>query len=265
METPSSIRRLTRSIIGKKLESSALVDITNSPVVGLAAGIIKTPSSAAGKTVTALTTPSSGEAILRCQVKNLLLKKVDEEEETSVTENENAFLALLSHLRSPGGFLAPTTANTPQIGSFSLEVIGFFTSRRLSFFFFFLGYSGFSLSLYFACSQIESERDQVQEPIDVAGNLINRALLFEAEEGEHEDEDVDGDDVEDLCEGLRRMLAGKHTRFIYNSDEEIVGEEEVGAVSLGVTVLRGLQVPVGKHLSFQEEEEYEEEEVEEED
>ena len=79
------------------------------------------------------------------------------------------------------------------------------------------------------------------------------------------DEDDENDDLRELCEGIRRMsvgkselpeFAGKHVRFKYDSDDEIVGKEEVTAVvSPSVIRLKGLPVPEGKHLRFQEEEE----------
>ncbi|KAK9284319.1 hypothetical protein L1049_023490 [Liquidambar formosana] len=88
------------------------------------------------------------------------------------------------------------------------------------------------------------------------------------EEGEEEE---DGGLVDELCEGMNKMsvdekmtakFIGKHTRFVYNSDDEIVEGEEVGgespdfdAVSPGIMRLRGLPTPKGKHLRFHEEEE----------
>ncbi|CAL9137524.1 unnamed protein product, partial [Musa acuminata var. zebrina] len=51
-------------------------------------------------------------------------------------------------------------------------------------------------------------------------------------------------------------FTGKHTRFIYNSDDETVREEEAmggAAVSPSALVLKGLPRPQGKHLRFQEE------------
>lgn len=83
---------------------------------------------------------------------------------------------------------------------------------------------------------------------------------------DEEEDDEDGDDglLVDLCEGVRAMsmgqrqlpeFAAKHTRFTYDSDGEIVVEEEVtAAVSSSVLRLRGLPAPEGKHLRFQEEE-----------
>lgn len=71
--------------------------------------------------------------------------------------------------------------------------------------------------------------------------------------------------MEELCKGFREMVAmegrkfeGKHTRFFYESDGEMEGEEKCienhASKSPGVVVLKGLPVPEGKHLRFQEEE-----------
>ncbi|GAB2279440.1 hypothetical protein Dimus_014080 [Dionaea muscipula] len=68
----------------------------------------------------------------------------------------------------------------------------------------------------------------------------------EEEEEEEDDDDDDGLLLDDLCEGMRKMnvkMMGKHTRFMYNSDDEIVEESSV-------LHLRGLPSPKGKHLRF---------------
>lgn len=86
------------------------------------------------------------------------------------------------------------------------------------------------------------------------------------EEGYEDEEDDDGGLVEELCEGLNKIsvkekvapkFEGKHTRFVYNSDDELVGEEEEEkeAASPSVLRLKGLPTPKGKHLRFPEEEE----------
>ncbi|KAK8944665.1 hypothetical protein KSP39_PZI008606 [Platanthera zijinensis] len=99
----------------------------------------------------------------------------------------------------------------------------------------------------------------------------------EEEEGDGEkQEEKGGDYLDELCEGMKKItvedkvlklpeFTGKHTRFIYNSDDEIEGEEEeeeIGAsrkaLSPSVMLLKGLPVPEGKHLRFHEEEEEEE-------
>jgi hypothetical protein len=93
------------------------------------------------------------------------------------------------------------------------------------------------------------------------------------EEGEEWEEDSDDDCFDDLCEEMSRMTVvdeeerkaglpqfeGKHTRFIYNSDDEIEREEVADAAEaraeLGALMLRGLPVPEGRHLRFLEDEE----------
>ncbi|XP_077246227.1 chalcone-flavanone isomerase family protein isoform X2 [Tasmannia lanceolata] len=86
------------------------------------------------------------------------------------------------------------------------------------------------------------------------------------EDYEEESQGDDEDTINELCEGLRNMCClekkrmpeflGKHTRFIYNSDDEIEGEEEVAGDSVSPSILRlkGMPTPEGKHLRFLEEE-----------
>ncbi|XP_043712331.1 acidic leucine-rich nuclear phosphoprotein 32 family member B-like [Telopea speciosissima] len=91
----------------------------------------------------------------------------------------------------------------------------------------------------------------------------------EEEDEEEEEEEIGGADelFDELCEGLSKMTVqekkmlyefkGKHTRFVYNEDDEIEGAEEVcvSAISPGVLRLKGLPTAEGKHLRFQQEEE----------
>ncbi|KAI3699371.1 hypothetical protein L2E82_43632 [Cichorium intybus] len=137
METPSSSsRRIPRSralAMATNEESekrvlksrSALIDITNdSPIIGLAIGSLKTPSSTFSKKRTFIqngeskqaTTPGSGEALLRGQVKTLL-QKVEEEAVISKIsfEPRNLILEEGGFVNSPMYLLAPTPANTPQV------------------------------------------------------------------------------------------------------------------------------------------------------
>ncbi|XP_016480419.1 uncharacterized protein LOC107801587 [Nicotiana tabacum] len=84
----------------------------------------------------------------------------------------------------------------------------------------------------------------------------------EEEGGLEEEEEEYGDLVDELCEAISKInmnakFEGKHTRFVYNSEDEIEGveEEDASAASPGVLHLKGLPTPKGKHLRFPEENE----------
>ncbi|GAU47072.1 hypothetical protein TSUD_191980 [Trifolium subterraneum] len=89
-------------------------------------------------------------------------------------------------------------------------------------------------------------------------------------EGVEEEEEYDdgGLLLDELCEGLSNIgvndekvvpkFAGKHTRFLYDSeDDEIVKEvvEESADSNSEILHLKGLPTPKGKHIRFSEEEE----------
>lgn len=100
-------------------DRSAFMDITNdSPIVGLAMGNLKTPSSTMSKKRINCQanntggTPGSGEILLRGQVKSLLQKVEEEAEFSKVTLQHKPFFNLVN---SSICLLAPTPANTPQI------------------------------------------------------------------------------------------------------------------------------------------------------
>ncbi|KAL8494569.1 hypothetical protein ACS0TY_025405 [Phlomoides rotata] len=154
METPSSSRRVTRSqtlvssangsnlLLSKKVEDSektmtkskknqqqdryALIDITNdSPIVGLAMGSLKTPSSAMSKKRVSggqfARSPGSGEALLRGQVKTLLQKVEEEAELSKITLEKRPFFNLANN--SPMNLVVPTPANTPQFLSANTDYL----------------------------------------------------------------------------------------------------------------------------------------------
>ena len=107
-------------------DRSALIDITNdSPIVGIAMGILETPSSALAKKKHSRSknnipnTPGSGEALLRGQVKTLLQKVEEEAELSKLSLESRPFLHLQGFVNSPMGLLAPTPANTPQVPNLS--------------------------------------------------------------------------------------------------------------------------------------------------
>ncbi|XP_068345244.1 uncharacterized protein [Pyrus communis] len=368
METPSSIRRVTRSQtsaaqnssnipLSRKTEDSekalsksrprngkqqqdrsALIDITNdSPIVGLATGSLKTPSSGILKqrSSRAKNTPGSGEALLRGQVKTLL-QQVEEEAELSKISLESRPIHLIQGLiaNSPMGLLAPTPANTPQVSDISVGASGSsnvglssekpsplvqeqlisqvvcdifegknqgslesqksILSRSLL-----LDFSEkseiSSVSSEFS-SVITDSKEKSSSPDDDNASIwsmqVNASTQDEDEEEladsdeeedyylklnegygmEEEEKEQDGGyNVDELCDGIsnicvdetRRVpkFAGKHTRFAYDSEDEIVEEEEEEgsaktpeSASPGALRLKGLPTPKGKHLRFLEEE-----------
>lgn len=84
--------------------------------------------------------------------------------------------------------------------------------------------------------------------------------------GDEEEEDGEEDDdglVDELCRGLSKIsvnengkaeeFVGKHTRFVYDSEDELIEEvsdESRGGVSPSVLCLKGMPTPKGKHLRF---------------
>ncbi|XP_057469193.1 uncharacterized protein LOC130758342 [Actinidia eriantha] len=345
METPSSTRRVTRSqtlsasnnnkTMSKKIEDSgkavsksrqdrsALIDITNdSPIVGLAMGKLETPILAMSKKSQAKntktsSTPGSGEALLRGQVKTLLQKVEEEAELSKLSFEQRPFSQLLSFVNSPMGLLAPTPANTPQILSLSdhegfkntclasvtpspvqeqltisqmvTEILGgikkggsesekILITRSLL-----LDFSEKSeISDSSECSSVlthiegaseSKENPSMEENCSVWSVQVNASTVDDEEEIDDDDdeeakeEEGNGlcEEIYELCEEMSKIsvnggtkFSGKHTRFVYNSDDELEGveSEESSSSSLsGIVRLKGLPTPKGKHLRFPVEEE----------
>ncbi|TKY55890.1 hypothetical protein E2542_SST20315 [Spatholobus suberectus] len=87
---------------------------------------------------------------------------------------------------------------------------------------------------------------------------------YEDAEGEECNDDDEGLLLDELCAGLNNISVnekgyGRHTRFVYDSDDELVEKVEIGCcdqmASSNVLHLKGLPTPKGKHLRFPEEEE----------
>ncbi|KAI8019702.1 hypothetical protein LOK49_LG04G01241 [Camellia lanceoleosa] len=365
METPSLTRRVTRSQTmadentnnnipisrkiedsekgvsksrhrtGKQQEKSVLIDITNdSPIVGLAMGSLKTPSSSStlskkrinnsqAKNNKITGTPGSGEALLRGQVKTLLQKVEEEAELSKLSLEHRSFLHLQGFINSPAGLLAPTPANTPQI--LSLSGNESFKNSCLASVLPSLVQEQFMISQMVVESPESekslitrsllmdfSEKSEGSDSSECSSVLTNEGGIPESEgkektsmedddvsvwsiqvnastkddyeeeggieeddengdyEGEEEEEaDDDGGLVDALCEGISKInvnrektmpkFSGRHTRFVYNSNDELEGEEECGGeegevcVSPGILQLKGLPTPKGKHLRFHEE------------
>ncbi|CAH9133456.1 unnamed protein product [Cuscuta epithymum] len=284
-------------------ERGALLDITNdSPIIGLAMGgsAISTSSAMVSKkrVMTVKTTsPGSGEALLRGQVKNLL-QKVEEDEshfvsikQVSMANNNNRpFLHLLQspmHL-----FLAPTPANTPHLNPpdnmlpsvTPTPVEDKLTISQLN------GEdeSKVTRSLLLEFSEKSEGYDSssvvTNETVvtttggggedDVSSSVwsVQAIAASVGDEGSEEEEEEGW--VEELCQGMSKICfntssnynggnrfiaaaAGKHTRFLYNSDGEIEGVEEE-EVQPNALLLKGLPQPNGKHLRFSDDEEEEE-------
>ncbi|KHN36034.1 hypothetical protein glysoja_003157 [Glycine soja] len=338
METPSSTRRVTRSqalsasndaliAVSRKIEDSeknasksksrvqqqdqsALIDITNdSPIVGLANGVILGTPLAKQRGSKIKNTPGSGEALLRGQVKTLLLK-VEEEIELSKFSLESTELVAPMPVNTPqiqnlSGLASVTTPSVvlqqpliPQVvnhvfdGSESEKSV---ISRSLLFDFSEKSQLSnaseecFSELSYEEVVQAEREirscfiEDDDASMSSIWSMQVNASThdeddeeIAEDEEGcysenvEEEKEENDGGLLlDELCVGLNNIsmneriapkFEGKHTRFVYNSDDEIVKEEveeNFGESDSSSNILRlkGLPTSKGKHLRFYEEEE----------
>ncbi|KAJ1408793.1 hypothetical protein SESBI_23205 [Sesbania bispinosa] len=286
METPSSTRRVTRSQAlaatansippVRKIEDSeknlskskgqqqqqdrcALMDLTNdSPIVGLAnGGNLETPfSKHRGSRVK--NTPGSGEALLRGQVKTLLQKVEEEALEllppTPQIQNlsGNATTALAS----------ATQQSIPQV------VNHIFDEKNQE------DYESEKSLITRSLLLDFSEKSQVSEECSsemsyqevVQGSGVSSCYIEKPSSATTEDDDasiwsVQGLNNISVNERIAPKFEGKHTRFMYNSDDELVTEEEEenSVSSSDIMRLKGLPTPKGKHLRFSEEEDMEEE------
>nr|GMD53378.1 acidic leucine-rich nuclear phosphoprotein 32 family member A-like [Ipomoea batatas] len=96
------------------------------------------------------------------------------------------------------------------------------------------------------------------------GMVVTRSLLSDfSEKSEAADSSSDRSSIWSIQVNARMgkmsvkaKFAGKHTRFVYNSDGELEGveEESGGAAVHGGLHLKGLPTPKGKHIRFSEEE-----------
>ncbi|CAN1342034.1 hypothetical protein LINPERPRIM_LOCUS39353 [Linum perenne] len=318
METPSSTKRVTRSQTrgtslnnnnvtisrkiedsgknssGKQQDRSALVDITNdSPIVGLAMGLLETPSSTAAKNINNnIKTPGSGEALLRGQVKTLLQRVEEEAELSKISLESRPFLRLQGFLNSsPMGLLAPTPANTPVIlddlnnaninsaasmmisplpviavvsemyNGRKLEILESQKSVNRQLLLDFSSEKSESCDSTTESGSKEEEKSITSSPIsevtdDDSASMwsiqVNASThddddddyaviaedgeecydvdnYYNEEEGEEEEGSTGEVLIDELCEGISRMFSGKHKRFEYNSDDEllVVGDSDM--------------------------------------
>ncbi|KAK4360496.1 hypothetical protein RND71_019448 [Anisodus tanguticus] len=267
METPSSTRRVTRSQViaansnstnntsmskiikeSEKKEvtkKSALLDITNgSPIVGLATGILETPSSAVSRSTQRrkCCTPGSGEALLRGQVKNLL-QMVEEEAEiskSSLGKRPNFF-----HV------VAPTPANTPLMDLSANDLLPPVTASPVE--------DKFIISQILNKIMYEGKKQESVES-ETSSNNITRSLLldfydksessvcssvfaYQEKEEERDDkyEEIDEDGglvVDELCEAMNNINVNGGGQ-IHNSDDEFEGVEKCDEFE-GVLHLKGI-------------------------
>ncbi|GAU30649.1 hypothetical protein TSUD_224050 [Trifolium subterraneum] len=273
---------------GQQQDRCALMDMTNdSPIVGVAnGGNLETPS-AKQRGSRVKNTPGSGEALLRGQVKTLM---------QMVEEEALEILAPTPQIQNLSG---TATSVAQQHRSISQVVNMDYDSgeygkceitKSLDF------SEKFQVSE--DCNSEVSYEDVTQGSVVGSCSIVDDGASIWSmqvnsfnydeddveeeitEEDEEEDDEEYYDDVEEeeeeyegldeLCEGLNNIgvnekvvpkFAGKHIRFVYNSDDEIVKEEEDDSVngdSPNVLRLNGLPTPKGKHLCFSEEEEEEE-------
>ncbi|XP_074308592.1 uncharacterized protein LOC141643358 [Silene latifolia] len=271
----------------KSKQRTCLFDITNdSPIIGLASGnLSETPVSTANpkRSSRCKKTTGSGEALLRSQVKTLL-QKVEEEAEISkflsfdVVSSRHS---LRPFLNSPISLLAPTPNNTPLLFSFNSAIDGFETVKSV------LESSvEDQLAESKVVNQKSENGSESEKDIITRSLFLDFSEKSASSPSKEEDDNDDGDDddesvwsmqvnvsthdedenvsqtdenvwqIDELCEGIKKIsvkeemeMMGKHIRFVYNSDDELVEEEVEG----DVLRLKGLPTPKGKHLRFQDE------------
>ncbi|KAL9340770.1 hypothetical protein Peur_066989 [Populus x canadensis] len=264
-------------------DRSALIDITNdSPIVGLAMESLETPSSTLRNQKSSRAknniphTPGSGEALLRGQVKTLL-HKVEEEAELSKlslgvseifeVEKQDCLESQKTLTRS-----LMLDFSEKSEGSDSLEC-----SSELTF-------QGDSCGVMVSESKDKSSmteddnasiwsiqlnastHDEDEEEVIIEGEEEEYFCYHndEYEEVEEEEEGEQADDgglLDELCEGISKIsvtvksmakFEGKHTRFVYNSDDEIVEELDCGDMD---SDCGDMPTPKGLHLRFHSDEE----------
>ncbi|KAK9165196.1 hypothetical protein Scep_000387 [Stephania cephalantha] len=125
--------------------------------------------------------------------------------------------------------------------------------------------SVWSIQVNASSIQDEDEDDEIAEV-----DYYDEEVEEEEEEEEEDYEECEGGDLllDELCEGLGKIyvqekkipaFAGKHVRFVYNSDDELEGEvvikDRKPAVSPSILRLKGMPTPVGKHIRFNDDEE----------
>lgn len=281
METPSSIRRVTRSQalaasannstnipMSKKVEGtekgilkskqrtgqdrSALFDITNdSPIVGLAMGSLETPSSYVTKRKNCgsisknVGTPGSGEALLRGQVKTLL-QKVEEEAEIS-----KIFVDGVNRPFYHGvviGLPAPTPNNTPQVSNLSGNESA--ENKGLE------SVTSSPVPEQFAFSQIFDGQQKKEESVESEKSLITRSLLFDFSEKSEGSVDSSSD-----CTSVLTYDGGSGASKVKSSTDD--DDASIWSIQVNASTNDDEDDDVEDEVYDEEEEEYYDEEDEE--
>ncbi|RID79355.1 hypothetical protein BRARA_A02097 [Brassica rapa] len=196
-------------------DRSALTDITNdSPIVGLA---MQTPPSGfvckKKNSRIMKSTPGSGEALLRGQVKTLLEKV---EEGTELITHSIKSLPFIHLVTSPMRLLAPTPANTPRFPNFSDDKVQIKIASPV-------------VAEHLRTSQVSYingtlKGSEIFEEKEEMSMSISRSLLFDFTDKPA----ALWDEEEEEVEKTQAEFAGKHSRFVYNSeDDEIVEAKKV--------------------------------------
>ncbi|XP_010268696.1 PREDICTED: uncharacterized protein LOC104605573 [Nelumbo nucifera] len=272
-----------------------LAEVTNdSPIVGLAMNNLETPSTLIMKKIKPKMAPGSGESLLRRQVKTLLQKVQDDADLSKLAFEHRFDLGLQGILlNSSSGLLALTPANTPHAPNFSCN--GGFditpnhpTSTTTAFELEEGSKASKDVMITEGLKQETLELEKmpstplillsISEEPEISGSSSYSTMTIEQEsklrvyrhvqeddeEGDYTEEE--GALVDELCTGLSKVriqekrmpeFLGKHIRFLYNSDDEIEGQEEVtesSPVSPSILRLKGIPAPQGKHLRFPDEE-----------
>ncbi|KAH7566279.1 hypothetical protein JRO89_XS08G0130000 [Xanthoceras sorbifolium] len=239
-------------------------------------------------------TPGSGETLLRCQVKTLLQKVEEEAELSKLSLESRPFLhhhhnplRLLAptptntpqilNLSGDGGAItdinglasmnpSPVTTHEQMISQVVSDIFDGKKQESIEF------EKNLTRSLLLDFSE-KLEFSSSSSSECSSGVTDNGGLESSKEKSSSSTTIPDDDDSSiwsiQLCEGVSRInvnttttkkvmakFAGKHTRFMYNDEEEIVEEyDAAGGLSPSVLRLQGLPTPKGKHLRFCTEEE----------
>lgn len=170
------------------------------------------------------TTPGSGsgEALLRGQVKTLL-EKVEEEGTELAAYHSIKPLPFIHLVTSPMRLLAPTPANTPQFPNFSDDKV--VQKIKIASPVVVAGHSRTSQVSYVNGGTLKGSEIFEEEEVEMSMS-ISRSLLFDFTD---KSEALWEEEEEEKEEVVEKTQAGKHSRLVYNSedDDEIIEAKKV--------------------------------------